>query len=128
MTQLSLPFLLEDQEGQLWLALARVLSAGELQRFCEDLAVPALTRGEYNSMRFFELKHTPAGIAQLLSAHVIESSDPRRNYTWDEAGQGFFYPEVVLERLTQRAFALLQQRDALPEWLLELCLAIDVGL
>lgn len=124
---MEMPFLDEEQEGRLWHALEYVLSPADLCDFCRGLAIPALAHYEQNNSRFFEQVHMPAGIFQLLSVHSIEVKS-RRNYTWDSVGPGFGYPEVILDRLTERSFDLLQQRDLLPEWLLELSFSIELGL
>jgi hypothetical protein len=124
---MEMPCLDEEQEGQLWQSLEDALSPADLRDFCQDLAVPALTPDEQNNSRFFETVHMPACIFKLLSMHAIKVKD-RRNYTWDAVGPGFGYPEVILDRLTERSFDLLHERDLLPAWLLELSLAIDLGL
>lgn len=126
--ELKLPGLDEEEEGWLWLSAAETFNQNELRTLMEGLVEPALTAVQKCSSYEYSLSFVPKELASLLQPYVLEREQSRRSWFADAVPPGLCLHEELFIRLTERAFEMLHQRGALPEWLLEKCLAIDVGL
>lgn len=98
----------EEQESQFWFAATQLLSSSTLQELVAGLAEPPLLASESCGANWLPLSYIPAELLPLLAPYTLER-ERSRHWLWDGAGPGIYLPEGLIERLTNRLAAALQE-------------------
>jgi hypothetical protein len=109
----------EEEECGLWLVAATRLSETELQELVAVLAEPPFLASDDCSANWLPLTLIPIALQPLLQPYTLVR-ERSRNWLWDGAGPGIFLPGALIQRLTERVYEALNQRNSLPGFYTEL--------
>jgi hypothetical protein len=107
----------EEEECDLWLVATTRLTETEMQELVAGLVEPPLSGG--CGANWLPLTLIPVALLPLLQPYTLEL-ERSRHWLWDGAGPGIFLPEALIQRLTERTYEALKQRNALPGFYTEL--------
>jgi hypothetical protein len=109
----------EEEECDLWLVAATRLNETELQELVAGLVKPPFLASDDCSANWLPLNVIPVALLPLLQPYTLVR-ERSRHWLWDGAGPGIFLPGALIQRLTERVYEALYERNALPGFYTEL--------